>query len=186
MTENHERQNPRPVDIPDATKKDKPKVVLAPEVQAEREIRAYIRKDGVFRKDMHALFAVDSGLRRHDGSVVYTYALSTEEAEKVATEACSKSGRSIKKDPVSGRPMAVPGWNLEIRVPGFEDSEQAAPAEKLGVLRERLNNKMLLEMKEQNDRLQARLDELEQRDSPASDSTPPPREGRGRSKKESE
>ena len=55
----------------------------------------------------------------------------------------------VEIDSITGRPQAVPGWNLDIRVPGMRQSEEKAVTVPEGVLRERLNNEILLSQRDQ-------------------------------------
>lgn len=150
----------KPRDIPDATSKKADKPPMAPGVQIERNARRYIRKDGVFIKDVEYLWRRNTGRYDAKGNPIFELEKTREEAEQLVTELLEQSGRKVAPDPISGRLKATPGWDLNIRVPGFEQSEQSAPKEPEGKLRERLNDQMLLEMREERTELLNTVAEL--------------------------
>jgi len=136
-------------DIPDFNKQEIPKAVLTPEVQAERDVRRYIKKDGTFAKDFVHFFDIDTGKFDSGGRIIYAPTKTVAEAQEFITDMCKKTGRKVVVDSISGRPQAVPGWNLDIRVPGMGQSEQKAATEPEGVQREKLNNQLLMDMRAQ-------------------------------------
>jgi len=160
-----DRENLRNIDIPDAKAAKKPvKGPVSPEVQAEGNLRQYIRPDGVFIKDLPSLRILQIRTGEMDKKTnapkmknKYTQA----EAEELVIDMCEKSGRKIETDPVSGRPKAVPGWDLKIRVPGHENIEQYAPKEPEGAAREKIRDNAMLAMQDENKTLKERLDRLE-------------------------
>ena len=134
-------------EIPDFNKQEIPKAVLTAEVQAERNVRRYIKKDGTFNKDFEHFFDKDTGKFDSGGRIIYEPTMTKEQARDFITKLCEDTGRKMTTDPISGRPQAVPGWNLDIRVPGMAQSEQKAATVPEGVLRERLNNQLLMEQR---------------------------------------
>lgn len=164
-------------DIPDAEAKAKPVVEMAPDVQAEREVRRYINKEGIFARDLEQLFAVATGIDS-SGRMQYRQTQTKESAEKMVTELLEKSGRKVGRDSISGRLKAAPGWNLNIRVPGMQKSEEKAASESDAHLQARVNQQQLLDLRSQNEALQKRLDALEAKDLGAAkmpeDETPEP------------
>ena len=131
------------VDIPDAEAKEKKTIVLDPEVQAERDVRRYIRKDGVFIKDVEYLWYTPTGRILANGVAERTLTKTKEAAEEFVTELCEKSGRTVELDPVSKRPKATPGWDLSIRVPGMQDSEMFAPKTSQGDLQQAQTSELM-------------------------------------------
>jgi hypothetical protein len=99
-------------DIPDVNAGKAPTIVLPGPVTLERQVRRYIKKDGVFRKDFY---------------LATLHPTDVKAAEAEVAEALQKSGRTVTTG-ADGRLRAEPGWNLEIRVPGMEVQEQKAPA----------------------------------------------------------
>ena len=148
----------RQPDIPDKAKQEIPKVQFAPEVKAERNIRRFIRKDGVFCKDYQHFFDVETGMD-DKGRILYKPTKTIEEAEEFIVDLCEKSGRKIVIDDVTKRPKAVPGWNLEIRVPGMEVNEQTASVESEAIMRERATSRMLDTMQIQMKEMAAKMEE---------------------------
>jgi len=136
-------------DIPDFGKNEIPKVVLPPEVQLERDIRRYIRKDGTFVKDFERMFDADTGRMDSMGRVVYQKTMTDVQALKVITDLCDKTGRKVLIDEVTKRYAAEPGWNLEIRVPGMSQSEQNSPAITEATMREKMNQQLILSQQSQ-------------------------------------
>ena len=134
-------------EIPDFNKQEIPKAVLTAEVQAERNVRRYLRKDGTFNKDFEHFFDKDTGKFDSGGRIIYEPTMTKEQAHELITKLCEDTGRKVTIDPISGRPQAVPGWNLDIRVPGMAQSEQKAATVPEGALRERLNNQLLIEQR---------------------------------------
>lgn len=155
-----ERANPKPRDIPDANTKSPEAAPLAPEVQQERTVRRYIRKDGMLRKDLRWLDPEDTGKLDPNGNPIRKPRYTEIQAAKIAVETIKASGRGVEKDPATGRLKAVPGWNLDIRVPGFGVIEQKAPKEPHGKIREEINDRALRDLQKQNEKLQEQLDKL--------------------------
>ena len=141
-------------DIPDIAKKGIPTVVLPPEVQLERDVRRYIRKDGVLVKDFQHLFDVDTGEQDSVGRIIYKRTMTDEEALKFVIDICEKAGRKVGMDSITGRYKAEPGWNLDIRVPGMSQSEQKAPTVTEASLREKMNQQLILQQQEQLDQME--------------------------------
>ena len=134
-------------DIPDFNKQEIPKAVLSAEIQAERDVRRYIKKDGTFNKDFVHFFDIDTGTFDSGGRIIYKPTKTVAEAQAFITKLCEDTGRKVSADAISGRLKAEPGWNLDIRVPGMASSEQKAAMVPEGVLRERLNNQLLIDQK---------------------------------------
>jgi hypothetical protein len=155
-----ERANPKPKDIPDVNSKGPVDTPMEPEVQQERTVRRYIRKDGMFRKDLKWLDTEDTGELDLNGDPVKKPGYTEIQATKIAVETIKASGRGVEKDPATGRLKAVPGWNLDIRVPGFGVIEQKAPKEPQGKIREEINDRALRDLQKQNEKLQEQLDKL--------------------------
>ena len=136
-------------DIPDFNERELPQAVLSAEVLGERNVRRYIRKDGVFNKDFEHFFDNDTGKFDSGGRIIYEATKTIAEAQAFITELCENTGRKVVIDSLSGRPRAEPGWNLDIRVPGMGQSEQKAPTVPEGVMRERINNQLLIDQRNQ-------------------------------------
>lgn len=168
---------PETRDIPDMEAKDKPTVVLPPDVQAEREVRRYINKEGVFSKDIEQYFAVFKGIDS-DGKMVYEQTKTRAEAEQSVKELCEKTGRKVAADSTTGRLKATPGWNLNIRVPGMAQSEQKAAAESDAHLQARANQQQILDLRRQNEELAAQLKELTEKLTAPAETEKPKDEGR--------
>jgi hypothetical protein len=147
-------------DIPDFNEQKIPKAILTAEVQSERDVRRYICKDGKFNKGFEHFFDVETGKFGSKSEILYRATMTKEQAQKFITDLCEKSGRTVVIDSLTGRPRAVPGWNLDIRVPGMSLAEQRSPTLPEGVLRERLNNQLLLEQTKQIDELKATVAKL--------------------------
>jgi hypothetical protein len=147
----------REVDIPDAEAARKKTVVLPAKTQVERDIRRYIRKDGVFVKDLECMWDVDTGKRDSSGNMIRTATKTKEEAEKIVIELCEKTGRKVEKDPTSGRLRAVPGWDLAIHVPGMLREEANAPKAPEGEARMKINDNMLVALQKENQELKDTL-----------------------------
>lgn len=144
-------------DIPDAAKKEIPRAVMSSDVKNEREFRRYVKKDGTFCKDFENFFNRDTGRQDSAGRIVYETTMTKDQAEKLIIEVCEKAGRKVTRDTLSGRLRATPGWDLNIRVPGMTQSEQKASTVPEGVLRERLNNQLILEQSRRIDELTAAI-----------------------------
>ena len=136
-------------EIPDFNTQPIPKAVMTAEVLGERNFRRYTKKDGTFCKDFEHFFDKDTGKFDEGGRIIYEPTMTKEQAQKFITDLCEKTGRTVVVDSLGGRPRAVPGWNLDIRVPGMGQSEQKAAAVPEGVMRERLNNQLLLDQRGQ-------------------------------------
>lgn len=139
----------REVDIPDTTLKQQEKVVLPAEIQRERDLRRYIAKNGMFRKGLRDMWR----LLDDKGRPYYTK--TAEEAAAFVTDICEKAGRSVETDHMTGRLKAVPGWNLDIRVPGMASSEQSAPQKPEGEERQKINETALVHLQDENAQLRA-------------------------------
>jgi len=137
-------------EIPDFNEQEIPKAVMSDEVKAERNFRRYTKKNGVFCKAFEHFFDRDTGKFDAGGRIIYEPTMTKEQAEKLIVDLCKKAGRKIVVDSVTGRPQAVPGWNLDIRVPGMKQSEEMAVTVPAGALRERINNQALIDLREQN------------------------------------
>lgn len=131
-------------DIPDVELKKPKPITLPQKVQRERDMRRYIRKDGVFRKNFEVLFKGKT----------------KPQAEKVIRELCKLTGRKVETEMLTDRLKAVPGWDLSIRVPGMSREEQAAPKEPSGETRQKINESLLLTVKEENKELKKQLVEI--------------------------
>jgi len=173
-------------DIPDANKKEIPKAVMSAEVKLERDVRRYIKKDGTFCKDFEQFFNRDTGKIDPAGRIIYEPTMTKAEAQKLITDLCEKSGRTVEVDSFTGRPKATPGWNLDIRVPGMSQSEQKSPTVPEGVLREKLNNQLILDLKKQNEEMAAAIKKLtenkEEAEAPADDKATETDAGKGKGK----
>jgi len=149
----------RQVDIPDTALKETPKIKLAPEIAEERHLRRYIRPDGVIVKNVHCMFIDTIGYDKKQRPILkarYT----PEEAEAVVIEIAEKAGRAIETDVISGRKKAVPGWSLDIRVPGMESSERKAPMKPVGEDRQKINEALIASQQATIDSLTERMDAL--------------------------
>jgi hypothetical protein len=154
-----QRATSRLQDIPDTQKKEPPKADMPPHVQAEREVRRFIRKDGVFVKDFERLFDRFTGEIKN-GKCIYAATMSLAEAKRHVIELLEKTGRKIEHDPLTGRPKAVPGWDLNISVPGMEQSEQRAPVESDQVIRDRQNAQLIADQRKMIDELSEQLSDM--------------------------
>ena len=132
------------VDIPDAELKKPDPIKLPVKVQRERDIRRYIRKDGVFIKDFEIMFP----------------RMTKTQAEIPIRALCRLTGRKVEKESLTGRFKAVPGWDLSIRVPGMAREEQAAPKAPEGEERQKINESLLLAMEKENKELKKQLAEI--------------------------
>lgn len=160
-----DRENLRNIDIPDAKASKKPgKEPVSAEVQQEGNLRQYIRPDGVFIKDLPSLRILQraTGRKNKVGAPVMENKYTQSEANRLVAEMCLKSGRKMETDQVSGRPKAVPGWNMTIRVPGHENSEQYAPNEPEGAAREKIRDNAMLTVQEDNAALRKEMAELKE------------------------
>ncbi len=131
-------------DIPDAELKKPEPITLPPKVQRERDMRRYIRKDGVFRKNFEVQFKGKTKAQ----------------AEKVIRAQCKLTGRKVETESLTGRLKAVPGWDLAIRVPGMAREEQMAPKEAEGETRQKINESLLLTTVKENKELKKQLAEI--------------------------
>ena len=147
-------------DIPKFKQPEIPKAVLEPEVQTEREVRRYIRKDGVFIKDLDRLFLVDTGVIK-EGRIIYQKGMNIKEATSFVAELCEKSGRNIEIDALTERPKAAPGWNLNIQVPGMAQSEQKASLESDKSIQRRQQDQLVQDLRKRNVDLDARIKNME-------------------------
>lgn len=156
----HEKIDRNKPDIPDFNEQEIPQAEITPEVQAERNVRRYIRKDGMFIKDFEHSFDRNTGELDSGGRMIYIPSMTKAEAQAFITGLCENSGRKVVIDSLSKRPRAEPGWNLDIRVPGMSQSEQKAATVPEGVLRERLNNQLILDQRNRIDDLTSLVKEL--------------------------
>ena len=131
-------------DIPDAELKKPKPITLPVKVQRERDIRRYIRKDGVFIKNFELMFKGKTKAQ----------------AEKSIRDLCKLTGRKVEKESLTDRLKAVPGWDLAIRVPGMAREEQAAPKEPSGETRQKINESLLLSVEKENKNLKKQLAEI--------------------------
>jgi hypothetical protein len=131
-------------DIPDAELKKPKPITLPVKVQRERDMRRYIRKDGVFRKDFEILFKGKTKAQ----------------AEKAIRDQCKLTGRKVETESLTDRLKAVPGWDLSIRVPGMAREEQAAPKEPSGETRQKINESLLLAGQKEIEELKKQLAEV--------------------------
>ena len=113
-------------EIPDFNEQEIPKAVMSDEVKDERNVRRYVKKDGVFCKGFVHFFDKDTGKFDAGGHIIYKPEMTEEQAQAFITEICEAAGRIVEIDSITGRPQAVPGWNLDIRVPGMRQSEEKA------------------------------------------------------------
>jgi len=148
-------------DIPDFNKQEIPKAVMSAEVLGERNVRRYTKKDGMFCKDFEHFFDKDTGKIDNGTRIIYAPTMTKQQAQEFITKLCEDTGRKVVIDALSGRPQAVPGWNLDIRVPGMGQSEQKAATVPEGTLRERLNNQLLMDQRDQINNLTQKLAYLE-------------------------
>ena len=135
-------------DIPDFNAQEVPKAVMSADVLGERNVRRYIRKDGLFNKDFVHFFDRNTGKFDAAGRAIYEPTMTVDQAQEFITKLCTDTGRKVVIDSISKRPMSVPGWNLDIRVPGMADAEAKAATIPEGVLRERINNQVLIDQRE--------------------------------------
>jgi len=147
-------------DIPDFNAQEVPKAVMSAEVLGERNVRRYIRKDGLFNKDFVHFFDRNTGKFDAAGRIIYEPTMTVDQAQELITKLCTDTGRKVVIDSISKRPMAVPGWNLDIRVPGMADAEAKAATIPEGVLRERINNQVLIDQREMINDLNQKLAHL--------------------------
>lgn len=131
-------------DIPDAELKKPKPITLPVKVQRERDMRRYIRKDGVFRKDFEIMFKGKT----------------KPQAEKIIRAQCKLTGRKVETESLTGRLKAVPGWDLTIRVPGMAREEQQAPKKPEGEDRQKINESLLLNVEKENKELKKQLAEI--------------------------
>ncbi len=131
-------------DIPDAELKKPKPITLPVKVQRERDIRRYIRKDGVFIKNFEIMFKGKTKVQ----------------AEKSIRDLCKLTDRKIETESLTDRLKAVPGWDLAIRVPGMAREEQAAPKEPSGETRQKINESLLLSVEKENKELKKQLAEI--------------------------
>lgn len=160
-----DRVNVKNRDIPDLKKKRKPDdEPMADEVQAEAKLRPYMRKDGLFIKDLLSLRILQRKTGRVDkksGQLVMENKYTLEEANAYVTELMERSGRTVGTDPISGRPKAVPGWDLAIQVPGMLQSEQMAPKEPEGAAAQQIRDNAMLAVQADNKELKEAVRRLE-------------------------
>ncbi len=149
----------REVDIPDLNKKGLPKVELPPHIAAERKIRRYIKKDGLFKKGLEQLFDVDTDRRDENGNAIRRPSKTVEQAEAFVTKLCKASGRKVETTD-TGRKKAVPGWDLSISVPGMKSSEAKAVKEPEGKARQELADRALVNLQKENAELKDTVKEL--------------------------
>jgi len=147
-------------DIPDFNAQEVPKAVMSADVLGERNVRRYIRKDGLFNKDFVHFFDRNTGKFDSAGRTIYEPTMTVDQAQELITKLCTDTGRKVVVDSISKRPMAVPGWNLDIRVPGMADAETKAATVPEGVLRERINNQVLIDQREMINDLTQKLAHL--------------------------
>jgi hypothetical protein len=160
-------------DIPDFNEQEIPRARISEEVLNERNVRRYTRKDGTFNKDFERSFDRNTNKLDSVGRIIYEQVMTKEEAQKYITELCEMTGRKVVIDSLSGRPRAVPGWNLEIRVPGMSQSEQKAATVPEGELRERINNQLILDQRNQIDELTIVVKNLLDKNAEVEDTTDP-------------
>ena len=146
-------------DIPDAELKKPEPITLPVKVQRERDIRRYIRKDGVFIKNFENLFTklVLKGLKQVE------LKMPKAQAEEIIRDLCKLTGRNVEKGTLTGRLKAVPGWNLAIRVPGMAREEQKAPKAPEGEVRQKINESLLLSVEKENKELKKQLAEINEK-----------------------
>ncbi|MEE9365899.1 MAG: hypothetical protein V3W44_04345 [Dehalococcoidales bacterium] len=147
------------VDIPDANAQEAPKIELPAPVKAERDIRRYIRPDGVFVKDLARAFDNPTSTAK-DGTAVLTPTFTDEEAEQHVRNLCEQSGRDVTTDYLTKRPKAVPGWDFNIQVPGMAQSEQKRPKAPDGETRIKVAEGAVAQLQEANQELQATVEQL--------------------------
>ena len=147
-------------DIPDFNAQEVPKAVMSADVLGERNVRRYIRKDGLFNKDFVHFFDRNTGKFDSAGRTIYEPTMTVDQAQELITKLCTDTGRKVVVDSISKRPMSVPGWNLDIRVPGMADAEAKAATVPEGVLRERINNQVLIDQREMINDLTQKLAHL--------------------------
>lgn len=131
-------------DIPDAELKKPKPITLPVKVQRERDIRRYIRKDGVFIKNFELMFKGKTKVQ----------------AEKSIRDLCKLTGRKVETELLTDRLKAVPGWDLAIRVPGMAREEQVAAKEPSGETRQKINESLLLSVEKENKDLKKQLAEI--------------------------
>ncbi len=134
-------------DIPDAELKKPKPITLPKKVQGERDMRRYIRKDGVFRKNFEIMFKGKTKAQ----------------AEKFIRGLCKLTGRKVETESLTDRLKAVPGWNLAIRVPGMSREEQVAPKAPEGEERQKIQESLLLKVEKENEDLKTQLAEINAR-----------------------
>ncbi len=139
-------------DIPDAELKKPKPVTLPQKVQNERDMRRYIRKDGVFVKNFEIL--------KHFEDVYPGKKITKVMAETCIRALCKQTGRKVETESLAGRLKAVPGWDLSIRVPGMAREEQASPKEPSGETRQKINESLLLSVEKENKGLKEQLAEI--------------------------
>ena len=149
----------RKPDIPDMAKKEPAKIVLTPPIKKERDFRRFTRKNGVLIKDFVNFFDVEDGVDG-TGRIRYKSTKTVEEATKFIRELCESAGRTVVNDELTGRLKAVPGWDLDIRVPGMESVEQNAAVEPDSAVRERQTNRMVDMLMEKVESLTAKFEQL--------------------------
>jgi hypothetical protein len=158
----------REVDIPDADLKRPKAIVLEEPIRLERESRRFIRKDGVFVKDFERFFDVpvlneDGSNKRDDsGNVIRRKTMTDEEAKKKVIAELKASGRKIITDDATGRLKAVPGWLVDLHVPGMQKEEQHAETKHTAAVRTKLTEDLLATQAGQIRELQNSVKELTQ------------------------
>lgn len=134
------------LDIPDeGLKHKKEEPALLSHVKAERNLRRFIRPDGMFVRDVHLLTPTPDNEAQ---------ALETVKAR------CEAAGRVIEVDYQTGRFKAVPGWNYAIRVPGMESSELKAPTIPKGEAGQKIQQDLVVRLQEDNQELKQTVAEL--------------------------
>lgn len=162
------RKITRAEDIPDSDFKEPEKVVLPADVAQEREVRRYIRKDGVFIKDLPGLWELPTGERDVRGKVKTgpdnlpkrQRQFTLEEVNEFVIKECEKSGRTMSVDGLSGRPKATPGWDLTIHVPGQSQSEQQAAMPPTGEEAIKNTQALVTRLSDENAKLKLGYDDL--------------------------
>lgn len=156
----HEKIDRNKPDIPDFNEQEIPQAKMSEEALAERNVRRYIRKDGMFKKDFEHCFDRNTGELDSGGRMIYVPTMTKAEAQAFITDLCENTGRKVVIDTVSKRPRAEPGYNLNIRVQGMSQTEQKAATVPEGVLRERLNNQLILDQRNSIDELTSLVKKL--------------------------
>ena len=149
----------RQVDIPDHDFRKPDPIKLPSNVVTERTLRRYIRRDGMFRRNVEQFFARVSGYDNQQLPVMELLK-TAEEAAEVVKEMCEATGRTVEKDFLTGRWKAVPGWDLGILVPGMKSSEQYAPQKAAGEARQRISDALVAKQEDKINELSDVVGEL--------------------------